>query len=179
MEAARRGLLNLSNTVDALERYNSPEVMDVFLRQNVLSEREMIARQDILLDNYAKSVGIEGAILLDMARTSVLPAALREQAAAADVALKTRDVFGEAETEENRVQQLRSHARGLGECLVTLEKSLELLHGASDVHTAARTARDSVLPAMQACREHCDALERMVSTENWPLPSYAEMLWTH
>ena len=179
VEAARRGLLNLSNTVDALERYNSPEVMDVFLRQNVLSEREMIARQDILLDNYAKSVGIEGAILLDMARTSVLPAALREQAAAADVALKTRDVFGEAETEENRVQQLRSHARGLGECLVTLEKSLELLHGASDVHTAARTARDSVLPAMQACREHCDALERMVSTENWPLPSYAEMLWTH
>ncbi len=179
VEAARRGLLNLSNTVDALERYNSPEVMDVFLRQNVLSEREMIARQDILLENYAKSVGIEGAILLDMARTSVLPAALREQAAAADVALKTRDVFGEAETEENRVQLLRSHARALGECLVTLEKSLELLHGASDVHAAARTARDSVLPAMQACREHCDALERMVSTENWPLPSYAEMLWMH
>ena len=60
-----------------------------------------------------------------------------------------------------------------------LEQQLAALRAAADAHTAARIARDGVVPAMQACREHCDALERMLNAAAWPLPSYAEMLWLH
>ncbi len=179
VEAERRGLLNLSNTVDALERYSSPDVMNVFLRQNVLSEREMLARQDILLDNYAKSVSIEGAVRLEMIRTHVLPAALREQSEAADLVTRTRAVLGEAEPELERFSALRQHASALAMTAASLEENLAVLHGAEDLHAAARAARDGVLPAMQRCREHCDALERMICADHWPLPSYAEMLWMH
>ena len=179
VEAERRGLLNLSNTVDALERYSSPDVMNVFLRQNVLSEREMLARQDILLDNYAKSVSIEGAVMLEMIRTHVLPAALREQSEAADLVTRTRAVLGEAEPELERFSALRQHASALAMTAASLEENLAVLHGAEDLHAAARAARDGVLPAMQRCREHCDALERMICADHWPLPSYAEMLWMH
>ena len=179
VEAERRGLLNLANTVDALERYDSPEVMNVFLRQNVLSEREMLARQDILLDNYAKNVSIEGAVMLEMIRTRVLPAALSEQSEAAELVARTRAVLGEAEPELERFSALRRHASALAMTAASLEENLAVLHGTEDLHTAARAARDGVLPAMQRCREHCDALERMISAEHWPLPSYAEMLWMH
>ncbi len=178
-EAARRGLPNLSTTVEALEHYSSPEVMDVFLRQNVLTEREMLARQEILLDNYAKSVGIEGALLLDMVRTSVLPAALGEQNRLADTVLKTRDTLGEAEAEEAYLGQIREHTSALFATQKSLEKALGTLHEEKDVHAMAHVARDMVIPAMKICREHCDALERMVSAAVWPLPSYAEMLWLH
>jgi len=178
-EAARRGLPNLSTTVEALEHYSSPEVMDVFLRQNVLTEREMLARQEILLDNYAKSVGIEGALLLDMVRTSVLPAALGEQNRLADTVLKTRDTLGEAEAEEAYLGQIREHTSALFATQKSLEKALGTLHEEKDVHAMAHVARDMVIPAMNTCREHCDALERMVSAAVWPLPSYAEMLWLH
>ena len=179
MEAARRGLPNLATTVDALERYNTPEVMDVFLRQNVLSEREMLARQEILLDTYAKTIAIEASLMLDMSRTQILPVALQEQAAAADLVLKTRAVSTEAAMEEERFTCLRGHTVGLNGALAALEQQLAALRAAADAHTAARIARDGVVPAMQACREHCDALERMLNAAVWPLPSYAEMLWLH
>lgn len=179
VEAARRGLPNLTTTVDALERYNTPEVMDVFLRQNVLSEREMLARQEILLDTYAKTIAIEASLMLDMGRTQILPVALQEQATAADLVLKTRAVSDEAAVEEERFSGLRGHAVGLNATLAALEQQLAALRAAADAHTAARIARDAVVPAMQACREHCDALERMLNAAVWPLPSYAEMLWLH
>lgn len=179
VEAARRGLPNLATTVDALERYNTPEVMDVFLRQNVLSEREMLARQEILLDTYAKTIAIEASLMLDMSRTQILPVALQEQAAAADLVLKTRAVSTEAAMEEERFTSLRGHTVGLSCALSALEQQLAALRAAADAHTAARIARDGVVPAMQACREHCDALERMLNAAVWPLPSYAEMLWLH
>ena len=165
--------------MDALERYNTPEVMDVFLRQNVLSEREMLARQEILLDTYAKTIAIEASLMLDMSRTQILPVALQEQAAAADLVLKTRAVSTEAAMEEERFTCLRGHTVGLNGALSALEQQLAALRAAADAHTAARIARDGVVPAMQACREHCDALERMLNAAVWPLPSYAEMLWLH
>ena len=179
VEAESRGLPNLATTVDALERYGDPDVMNVFLRQQVLSEREILARQEILLENYAKTVGIEGSLTLDMARTSVLPVALRAQAAAADAALKTKALAGEAGAEEALFRELRLHATGLAAAATTLEKALESLRGAEGALNAAHAARDVVLPAMQACRTHCDALEQIIDKAEWPLPSYAELLWMH
>ncbi len=175
-EAEKRGLPNLSTTVDALEHYG---IMDIFLRQKVLSEREILARQEILLENYAKSVGIEGALMLEMARTRILPVALHEQAEAADVAGKTRALAGEAVPEEERFRILRGHTTGLTSAIANLEKALATLHSAENTHQAAHSARDAVLPAMGACREHCDVLERIIDAQAWPLPSYAELLWLH
>ena len=68
---------------------------------------------------------------------------------------------------------------GLNAALSALEQQLAALRAAADAHTAARIARDGVVPAMQTCREHCDALERMLNAAVWPLPSYAELLWLH
>ena len=182
VEAQTRGLPNLATTVDALERYSEPEVMDVFLRQNVLSEREILARQEILLENYVKSVIIEGNLTLEMARGTVLPVALRAQAAAADVTLKTKALAGEAHEEEAVFVTLRTHTKGLTAAIAALHTALDKLHGTDGTKGAlksAHAARDKVLPAMLRCREHCDALEQLVDKADWPLPSYAELLWMH
>ena len=45
------------------------------LRQGILSEREMVARQEILLENYARTLMIEGHVMADMVRSLVLPPA--------------------------------------------------------------------------------------------------------
>ena len=178
-EAATRGLPNLTNTVDALEQYSQPEVMDVFLRQQVLSEREMMARQEILLENYTKTLHIEGMLMLDMTSTSVLPVAYTAQGQAADVALKTRTLLGEAATEEQLFATLRQHTQGLAAGIASLKAALHTLENCSDTLECARMARDRVLPAMTVCRQHCDALEQNINKDDWLLPSYAELLWLH
>ena len=73
--------------------------------------------------------------------------------------------------EEERFTCLRGHTVGLNAALSALEQQLAALRAAADAHTAARIARDGVVPAMQTCREHCDALERMLNAAVWPLPS--------
>ena len=40
-----------------------------------------------------------------------------------------------------------------------------------------RALVDSLVPALAAVREHCDALEERVPDSYWPLPKYREMLF--
>ena len=180
-EAARRGLLNHANTVDALEHYTDPDVMEVFLRHGVLSEREITARQEILLENYAKTVRIEGQLLADMVRGQILPPARRAQREAAEVLMKTRAATGEERCplEEAQLEAIRHHADALQDGVATLEAALAVEGNADDALSQARLARDSILPAMAACRVHADALERLVDDSEWVLPKYAELLWVH
>ena len=180
-EAARRGLPNYHNTVDALAHYTDPEVMNVFLRHGILTEREILSRQEILLENYSKAVCIEGHLMADMLRTSVLPPSLTAQTRAAEAVLKARAVLGEAgaDSEEAAFTELRGHIVALQQGVAALEKAVAVAQEAQGALEQATAARDTVLPAMKACREHADALERLVDDELWQLPKYAELLWAH
>src|SRR5204863_3377074 len=51
-EAAKRGLLNLKNTVDALPQLISKDVIGTFEKFKVLNAREMHARYDIMVETY-------------------------------------------------------------------------------------------------------------------------------
>lgn len=180
-EAARRGLPNYDNTVSALEHYSDADVMNVFLRHNILTEREILARQEILLENYGKAVCIEGHIMADMARSSVLPVAERSQTAAAEGFIKASAVVGEAAAapEKARFAELRGHVTALEAAVAALEGAVKKAQATEGAMGQAKAARDLVLPAMAQCREHADALERLVDDQLWPLPKYAEMLWMH
>ncbi|MDR2819219.1 MAG: glutamine synthetase III [Desulfovibrio sp.] len=180
-EAARRKLPNYANSVTALEHYSDPEVMNVFLRHGVLSEREMLARQDILLDSYCKTVCIEGHLLADMLRSMILPNCLEAQARAADVVVKTRAVLGEknAGSEEEYFNLLRTHIVALQKETAKLESAVEKTLATEGVLEQAKSARDAILPVMSECRVHADILERLVEDNLWPLPKYSELLWLH
>lgn len=58
-EAERRGLLNNKTTADAVPEYFKRENIDVFVRQGVYTEKEVIARANISLENYIKTINIE------------------------------------------------------------------------------------------------------------------------
>ncbi|MBO4301186.1 MAG: glutamine synthetase III [Desulfovibrio sp.] len=180
-EAARRGLPNDKDTVAALERYSEPAVMDVFLRCGILTEREMLSRQEILLENYSKTLCIEGRVMADMVRMSVLPASQESLRRSADTLLKTREVLGEEATgtEEEMFSALHSHMTALVGGVKALESAVAAVAATEGALAQARAARDSILPAMQVCREHADVLERMVDDAFWSLPRYAELLWSN
>src|SRR5438132_14411056 len=79
-EAEKRGLPNLRNTVDALPVVVRKDTIDLFTKYRVYSERELHSRYAILGENYVKTVNIEGQLMTMMAKTMILPAALRYQA---------------------------------------------------------------------------------------------------
>ncbi|MBP3730213.1 MAG: glutamine synthetase type III, partial [Mailhella sp.] len=179
-EAASRGLPNYRDTVTALEHYSDPEVISAFVRQGVLSERECLSRQEILLENYAKAIGIEAAAASRIGRTLIMPAAQKAQSEAAQLVNRTREALGEAPVSDlEYLRMLASATSGFMNALRILDEQRDALNGTDGALESARAARDSVLPAMNECRRIADMIESMTSAKNWPLPSYAEMMWTH
>jgi glutamine synthetase len=60
---------------------------------------------------------------------------------------------------------------------VTLEAALKKAQEESDAKEKAEAYHDKVVVAMNDLRSDIDALETIVPTSMWPVPSYAEMLF--
>ncbi len=163
-EAAKRGLLNLRTTPEALTQITSPESVQAFGHYGVLSERELESRRDVFIEQYVTKVNIEGETAATIARTLILPAALRHLVL----------------TKEAGVAGLEAEVQGLTDDLIATIHALEAanaVHAGDDPFVEAEHMRDKVLPAMLAVREVADVLERVVADHFWPLPRYSEMLF--
>jgi glutamine synthetase len=173
-EAAKRGLPNLRNTVDALPSLIAPENIAVLGKFGVLSEREVRSRYDIALERYCLDVNTEGQLVLEIANTKILPAALSYQSQLAQLAINLKAIDKPADT------SLLDHViKTTGELSAGISELEHALSHESEGETIdhAKHYRDAVLPAMLKVRAAADELEGIVSDELWPLPTYQEMLF--
>ena len=181
-EAERRGLPNLKDTVSALEHFSDEKNVAVLSRYKVLSPREVIARQDILLEEYSNSLVIEAQVALEMGRTIILPAALSWQKNLADTIKALRETGFEEDTESHALLLKRVN-RHMRDFMIALDRLDEELPRCFDLKGSAskraQFCRDLLVPVMAACRAEGDALEQLVDDGRWPLPKYREMLWIY
>ncbi len=165
-EAEQRGLLNLRTTPDALPYLVESQTVEVFGRYEVLSDRELESRYEVLLEQYVLKLNIESEVAASIARTMILPAAAAHLAVlrAADIeelVVESRGLIGELHTAIGELVRVN---------LAENQPDEELLEW-------ARYMRDSVIPAMEAVREVADRLEKVVADDLWPLPKYSEILF--
>jgi glutamine synthetase len=175
-EAAKRGLLNLTNTVDALPQMVSPEAVALFEKYKVLNAREVQARQEIMLETYNKTVNVEGQLMVLMANRYVLPAALTYQTQVGGSVAAVKAAGGKSAAGKKLLDKLTKLTDEFKRRTDLLQAALA--HegpGAPEAH--AKHFRDDVVPAMVAVRETGDALETIIPHEVWPLATYREMLF--
>ncbi len=173
-EAEKRGLPNLRNTVDALPVLISKKNTDLMEKYSVLSKREMESRYEIYMERYIKDIAVESRLTLEIAKTTVFPAAVKYQYQLASTALALRQLDKTPCT--TMLDEVNALVRDLQESIVVLEKALEN-HVEGTTLDHAKHARDHVLPAVARVRQVVDGLECIVSDEFWPLPTYQEMLF--
>jgi glutamine synthetase len=175
-EAAKRGLLNLKNTVDALPQLVSKEVIGLFEKYKVLNERELHARYEIMLEQFNKTINIEGQLMVLMADRYILPAAFEYQRQVASSVAAVKAAGAKSMEGKNVLDRL---VKTLDEVKRRSDKLAKALahdaNGSAEKH--AKHFRDTVRPAMEALREAGDALELMMPHELWPLATYREMLF--
>ncbi|MFV1995414.1 MAG: glutamine synthetase type III, partial [Verrucomicrobiales bacterium] len=168
-EAAERGLPCLRTTADALPALTSPEVVELFEKYGILSERELHSRREVYSEQYCANVNVEANLTTEIATTLIYPAALRYLNQLADTAIKLKELGLEADT--CAIEKIQ----GLTSDLQSAVTALEAAHSAAGDEPADWTSK--VLPAMLAVRESVDALEAIVADDLWPLPTYQEMLF--
>jgi glutamine synthetase len=168
-EAEQRGLANLAQSPDALPWLVDSSTVDVFSKYEVLSERELESRYEVLLEQYVTTLNIEGETAASIARTLLLPAAIRWFAE-----------LDEADDSKG-VTRLQDELGGLLDEFVEAVFALEAANRDhpedAEALDEAKYVQTTVLPAMSAAREVADRLERIVPDELWPLPKYSEILY--
>ncbi len=170
-EAEERGLANLEQSPDALPWLIDPTTVEVFSKYDVLSERELHSRYEVSLEQYVTTINIEGETAASIARTMLLPAAIRWLAT-------LQDVSGGAGV-ARLVEESSELVDQFVERLFALEQANEKHPEDEDENPleAAKYVQGTVMPAMAAVREVADKLERIVPDDLWPLPKYSEILF--
>jgi glutamine synthetase len=168
-EAEQRGLANLRQSPEALPWLLEPSTVEAFSRYDVLSERELESRYEVLVEQYVTTINIEGETAASIARTMLLPAAIQWLATL------------EAADDNKGVERLKDELGGLVDQFVEAIFALEAVNrdhpqGVEPIEEA-RYVQTSVLPAMEGVREVADRLEKVVPDDLWPLPKYAEILF--
>ena len=175
-EAAKRGLPNLKTTVDVLPVTTRKDTVELFTKYKVYTEKELKSRFVILSENYVKQVTIEAKVCTMMARTIILPAALKYQHQVGESVASAKAAGAASPGGLEVLSTVVSGINELTRAIALLEKA-EAHHGDGDPYNHAKYMKESVLPAMLEVRQAADKLETIVSDELWPLPTYREMLF--
>ena len=178
-EAERRGLMNLRTTPEALAHLLDEKNVKLFEAHGVFSAAELRSRYEILLQNYVKVIHIEAETLMDMASRNILPAVSSFSAKLCENARVKGEVAGVAcGYEKARCRELSRLTDEIYAIVSTLGEALHHADAAEDTLERAMRYKDDVIGAMNALRAACDACEAMTPNDQWPYPSYTDILFS-
>ncbi len=183
-EAEKRGLNNLKDTPRALKVWSDKKVSKLFNDLNILTPREIEARQEIEFESYILKLQIEARIMGDMVQSQIIPAAVEYQNKLLQNAQGLISVLGEkegkkaAKTQIDLITQISEHInkmKDFADKMLTARKQANLIEHAED---KAIAYCDKVKVYFDDIRYHADKLELLVDDELWPMPKFREMLFT-
>ena len=175
-----RGLSNLKTTADAMPKLLDEKNKEMLIRHKVFNEAEIQSRCEIMLENYVKTVNIEGLTMVDMVRKDYLPAIeeyLYTLSRAVD-SMKSVSANVKCRYEISTIEKLTDLTDNILTSVEALETVLEKLKGIEDIFESSALVRDELLPAMTTLRGYVDAAEMLTSAKYWPYPSYGKILFS-
>ena len=177
-EAAKRGLLNLKTTPEALPTFVSKKNIKLFTQHKVYTESEMRSRYEIMMENYCKTIHIEALTMIDMVKKSVIPAVLGYENELMSLVSGKKALSVSCSLEENLLDKISRLADCMYQKLGVLENAVLGADEITDTQELGTYHREQIFMNMQNLRETVDELEAMVSSEYWTLPTYGEMLYS-
>ncbi len=175
-----RGLSNLKTTADAMPHLLDEKNKEMLLAHKVFTEAELKSRCEIMLENYVKTVNIEGLTMVDMVRKNYLPAIERYLYRLAETTKLMREVSSNVKCnyEVSTMERLSEITDSVLVSVVKLEEVLAELKDKEDIFESSAYVRDELLPAMEDLRKFVDEAEMLTSQKDWPFPSYGQLLFS-
>ena len=171
-------MLNLKGTPEALLTYNQEKNVKLLEKFKVLNRQEINARMEIQLENYCKILNIEARTMMEMTNRDILPACIKfMDKLASEIRIKHKvDIEANCEKEIlKKVSTLTDDAYNALQELTVVSKQVKL---EEDIEKRAKLYREKLLGCMTTLRTHVDNLEKIVAKEDWPFPSYCDILYS-
>jgi glutamine synthetase len=183
VEAEKRGLSNLKSTPDALIKAFSEDTIDLYERHNILTRRELEARQEIKMEKYAMQIQIEARVMGDLSTNHIIPVAIEYQNRLMENVRGLKEVLDQktfVKLSKNQIQSIKDISGHITEIKESVHKMIEqrkVANKMTDVQEQALYYNRNVLPYFDIIRYHTDKLELLVDDKLWPLPKYRELLF--
>ncbi len=177
-EAERRGLLNNKTTADAVTEFFKRENIELFVRQGIFTKKEVLARANIQLENYIKTINIEALTMIEMAKQDIYPAV---NAYIAEICSNIAAKRAVSETiccgsDVALAEKLSIMLEGMNAAVRKLETDLAQMP-VGEIPASQKMAH-VIVPDMEEVRRCADAMEKLCSSDYWPYPTYTDLLYS-
>ena len=183
-EAEKRGLSNIKTTPLALGAFVSKQTLDLFERNQILTEREQHARYDIYLETYTKKIQIESRVMANLAMSHIIPTAIKYQSSLIENVKGLKDIMSEPDFKKaghiqlGMILEISEHINTIKTKVDEMVEARKKANAIAGVKKQAINYCDNVKCYFDVIRYHVDKLELLIDDESWPLPKYRELLFT-
>jgi len=182
-EAAKRGLDTETSCPKIFERYLDKESIQMFESLNVMSKKELEARNEVKWETYTKKIQIEARVLGDLSMNHIIPVATSYQSQLLRNVERMCTAFPAEKAKELNARNLKL-IEEIAQRTATIETQVEELVAARKVankiegeYEKAIAYHDTIAPMFDTIRYQIDKLELIVDDSLWPLPKYRELLF--
>ena len=175
-EAERRGLPNLHSMVDAIPTLTTDKSVKMFEKFGVYTKEELESRVEVLYEQYSNTINIEGLATLDIAKKQIVPAVMKYQRKLANGVAELKTVGVDSSVQEKLLEDITANLKDLFAAINKLEADIPEAQ-ALESEAQARCYHDTIFTDMSAVREPADKLEMLVAKEDWPMPSYGDLIF--
>jgi glutamine synthetase len=176
-EAERRGLPNITNTVDAMGCLTTPKAIELFEKHHVMTFVELASREEVGYEIYGKTINIEARTMIDMAKKEIIPAVIKYTTTVASSIAAVENVGGDASVQKIVLNDACTYLKQMNDALIVLEKATEKAATIENAKERAIFYRDEVFTAMNSLRTPADKLEMIMDEKEWPFPTYGDLMF--
>jgi glutamine synthetase len=182
-EAAKRGLSNITSTPKALVKAITPEMIDLYEREGILTRKEIMARSEIKLAKYTMQIQIESRLMGDIATNHIIPVAIKYQNILIENVKGLKEVLDNktfVKLSKNQMQSIKDiseHISEIKDLVIEMTEERKIANKIEDTTEKAIYYSEKVFDYFEKIRYHADKLELIVDDHLWPLPKYREMLF--
>ena len=177
-EAEKRGLGNVKNMPRAIEGYTSKKSLALFEKFDVMSHKEVEARNEIKLESYIKKVQIEARVVGDLAMNHIIPTAIAYQNKLIENANGLKGLGLDNNAVLQTIKQISGYIETIKNGVREMVEERKRINKITDTHKRAFAYCDDIKEKyFDKIRDAVDRLELLVDNEDWPLVKYRELLF--
>ena len=182
-EAKKRGLDCETSVPLIFDNYLKPESIRMFESVNVMTRKELEARNEVKWETYTKKIQIEARVLGDLAMNHIIPVATQYQTDLIDNVYKMKDLFPAEKAAKlsaknlELIEEIADRTTFIKEHVDAMIEARKVANKIESERDKAIAYHDNIVPMMEEIRYHIDKLELIVDNQMWTLPKYREMLF--
>jgi glutamine synthetase len=183
IEAASRGLTNITNVPESILKYLEPQSKKVLVKGGIMSDKELEARAEVEMEKFTKKIQIESRVLGDLAINHIVPTAVEYQTKLIINVKGMKDIFEEKEFDaiaggrKDLIKEISTHISAIKIGVKEMTEARKKCNAIIDIKEKMIAYDNLVRPFLEQIRYHIDKLELTVDNEIWPLPKYRELLF--